>query len=219
MFSTLPATERPLPCQPAALWLLSEHSRLLRFTDPHSELSWWMVFSRLLLASLLTLSPRGKWLRVFLCEDQVFPLWPRLPWVGFVALWLPVACTAWLPQQAAMLSAVLPKLSVFSPRRAGCAQGSSVPTRDLGQKRPGSGSRVPQSPAQCLCSSDLSRRARDAVAQDLVRLQLSPLLAYCLSTWAFLISYPHSHGLLGETMWASFLGPPSWAPPGRRQHG
>lgn len=147
------------------------------------------------------------------------PFGPRLPWVGFVALWLPVACTAWLPQQAAMLSAVLPKLSVFSPSRAGCAQGSSVPTRDLGQRRPRSGSHVSQNPAQCLCSSDLSRRARDAVAQDLVRPQLSPLLAYCLNTWTFLISYPHRRGLLGETMWASFLGPPSCAPPGRRQHG
>lgn len=172
-----------------------------------------------LLASLLTLSPRGKWLRVFLCEDEVLPLWPRLPWVGFVALWLPVACTAWLPQQTAMLNAVLPELSVFPPSRAGCAQGSSVPTRDLGQRRPRSGSHVSQNPAQCLCSSDLSRRARDAVAQDLVRPQLSPLLAYCLNTWTFLISYPHRRGLLGETMWASFLGPPSCAPPGRRQHG
>lgn len=217
MLSMLPATECPLLRWLAALWLLSEHSRLPKFTDPQG--SWWMVFSRSLLASLLTLSPRGKWLRVFLCEDEVFPLWPRLPWVGFVALWLPVACTAWLPQQAAMLSAVLPKLSVFPPSRAGCAQGSSVPTRDLGQRRPRSGSHVSQNPAQCLCSSDLSRRARDAVAQDLVRPQLSPLLAYCLNTWTFLISYPHRRGLLGETMWASFLGPPSCAPPGRRQHG
>lgn len=131
MFSMLPAAERPLPCQPAALWLLSEHSRLLKFTAPQG--SWWMVFSRLLLASLLTLSPRGKWLRVFLCEDQVFPLWPRLPWVGFVALWLPVACTAWLPQQAAMLSAVLPKLSVF-PKEGRLCPGFIITNPRFGSK-------------------------------------------------------------------------------------
>lgn len=145
------------------------------------------------------------------------------PWIGFVALWLPAARTAWVSQRAAVLDVSLgavPASCLCFPeagRLGPCFISTSLrfgPRESLAWvlRFRGSGSAPAAAPfvkGQRCCS-------QGSCPPEAVLLFFS---SHRLRTWNFSFLIQTVLALLGETMRASSLGPPPWAPPGQGQHG